>query len=78
MERVPDSDVSSGDLQIEKAPHSMPNWASRELPHMMECQVSMFETGVQVLVSLFSIMLQISKLSPFLYGSAIRYPILLL
>lgn len=38
MERVPDSDVSSGDLQIEKAPHSMPNWASRELPHMMECQ----------------------------------------
>lgn len=58
MERVPDSGVSSGDIQIEKAPHSMPNWASRELPHMMECQVSVFEklkTGVDVLVSLFSI-----------------------
>eukprot|EP00105_Crassostrea_gigas_P024175 XP_011444329.1 PREDICTED: centrosomal protein of 170 kDa protein B isoform X8 [Crassostrea gigas] len=38
VERVPDSGVSSGDIQIEKAPHSMPNWASRELPHMMECQ----------------------------------------
>lgn len=58
MERVPDSGVSSGDIQIEKAPHSMPNWASRELPHMMECQVSFFEklkTAVDVLVSLFSI-----------------------
>lgn len=58
VERVPDSGVSSGDIQIEKAPHSMPNWASRELPHMMECQVSFFEklkTGVDVLVSLFSI-----------------------
>ncbi|XP_061173997.1 serine-rich adhesin for platelets-like isoform X2 [Saccostrea echinata] len=38
IERVSDSGVSSGDLQVEKAPHSMPHWASRELPHMMECQ----------------------------------------
>ncbi|XP_062614534.1 centrosomal protein of 170 kDa protein B-like isoform X2 [Saccostrea cucullata] len=38
IERVPDSGVSSGDLQVERAPPSMPHWASRELPHMMECQ----------------------------------------
>lgn len=72
VERVPDSGVSSGDIQIEKAPHSMPNWASRELPHMMECQVSLFETvedRCRCVGFSFQYMLQISKLSlPFFMG----------
>ncbi|XP_056020530.1 serine-rich adhesin for platelets-like isoform X4 [Ostrea edulis] len=29
---------TAGDIQIERTAHSMPHWASRELPHMMECQ----------------------------------------
>nr|XP_022328881.1 centrosomal protein of 170 kDa-like isoform X7 [Crassostrea virginica] len=36
IEKVPDSGVPSGEL--DKVPPSMPHWASRELPHMMECQ----------------------------------------
>nr|XP_022334786.1 centrosomal protein of 170 kDa-like isoform X4 [Crassostrea virginica] len=35
IEKVPDSGVPSGELD---KPPSMPHWASRELPHMMECQ----------------------------------------
>ncbi|XP_078315043.1 uncharacterized protein LOC111127877 isoform X4 [Crassostrea virginica] len=38
IEKVPDSGVPSGELPLDKVPPSMPHWASRELPHMMECQ----------------------------------------